>query len=68
MKRNNLQAQRDEVETVLTQRYSCLSFVRESLRTGSHGEVMKMKKTVMKQIKEMTADFKPDTMSPCEPA
>ena len=56
------------VETVQTQLASCLSFVRESLRTGSQGEVMKMKKTVMKQIKEMTDNFKPDMLPPCESA
>ena len=67
-KLKNLAAQKDEVETVQTQLTSCLSFVRESLRTGSQGEVMKMKKTVMKQIKEMTDNFKPDKLPPCEPA
>ena len=62
----NLAAQKDEMETVHTQLVSCLSFVRESLRTGSQGEVMKIKKTVMKQIKEITDNFKPDMLSPCE--
>ena len=65
-KRKNLVAQKDEVETVHTQLVSCLSFVRESLRTGSQGEVMKMKKAVVKQIKEMTDNFKPDMLPPCE--
>ena len=65
-KRKNLAAQKDEVETVHTQLASCLSFVRESLRTGSQGEVMKMKKGVVKQIKEMTDNFKPDMLPPCE--
>ena len=65
-KLKNLAAQKNEVETVQTQLASCLSFVRESLRTGSQGEVMKMKKTVMKQIKEMTDNFKPDMLLPCE--
>ena len=65
-KLKNLAAQKDEVEIVQTQLASCLSFVRESLRTGSQGEVMKMKKTVMKQIKEMTDNFKPDMVHPCE--
>ena len=68
MKMKNLAAQKDEVETVQTQLVSCLSFVRESLRTGSQGEVMKMKKAVMKQIKEMTDNFKQDMLPPCEPA
>ena len=67
-KKKNLAAQKDEVEIVHTQLVSCLSFVRESLRTGSQGEVMKMKKAVVKQIKEMTKNFKPDMLPPCEPA
>ena len=65
-KKKNLAAQKDEVETIHTQLVSCLSFVRESLRTGSQGEVMKMKKAVVKQIKEMTDNFKPDMLPPCE--
>ena len=68
IKRKSLVAQKDEVETVHTQLVSCLSFVRESLRTGSQGEVMKMKKAVVKQIKEMVDNFKPDMLPPCEPA
>ena len=66
VKKKNLAAQKDEVETVHAQLASCLSFVRESLRTGSQGEVMKMKKAVVKQIKEMTDTFKPDMLPPCE--
>ena len=66
-KKKNLAAQKDEVETVHTQLVSCLSFVRESLRTGSQGEVMKMKKAIVKQIKEMTDNFKPDMLPLCEP-
>ena len=65
-KLKNLAAQKDEVDTVQTQLASCLLFVRDSLRTGSQGEVVKMKKTVMKQIKEMTDNFKPDMLPPCE--
>ena len=66
MKKKNVVAQQDEVETVLTQRVSCLSFVKESLGTAHQGEVLRVKKTVMKQVKEMTHNFKPDTLSPCE--
>ena len=66
VKKKNLAAQKDEVETVHAQLASCLSFVRESLRTGSQGEVMKMKKAVVKQIKEMTDNFKPDMLPPRE--
>ena len=67
-KKKNLAAQMDEVETIETQQTSCLSFVKESLRTGSQGEVMKVKKAVMKQVKEVRDNFKPDMLPPCEPA
>ena len=62
----SLAVQRDEVETVQTQLVSCLSFVSECLRTGSQGEIMKMKTAVMKQVKEMTDNFNPEKLSPCE--
>ena len=68
IKMKNIAAQKDELETALTKRSSCQSFVRDSLRRGSQGEVMKMKNTVTKQIKEMTTNFKPDMLTPCEAA
>ena len=68
MKKKNLAAQRNELERVQTQLASCLSFVRDSLKRGSEGEVMKMKIGVIKQIKEMTDNFKPDMLPPCENA
>ena len=68
MKKKNLAAQKDEVDTLHTQLEGCLSFVKESLRTGSQGEVMKMKKAVVKQMKEMTDNFKSDNLSPRESA
>ena len=68
MKKKNVVAQQDEVETVLIQRVSCLSFVKESLDTAHQGEVLRVKKTVMKRAKEMIDNFKPDILSPCEHA
>ena len=67
-KLKNLAAQRDEIETIQAQLGSCLSFVTESLRTGSQGEIMKMKKRVVRQINEMTAVFNADALTPCEEA
>ena len=68
VKLENLAAQKKELEFVHTQLVSCLSFVSDSLRTGSEGEVMKIKKGVTKQIKEMTDNFNSDILQPCEPA
>ena len=67
-KKKNLAAQNDELETAETKLANCQSFVRDSLRTGSQGEVMKIKATVKKQIKEMASNFKPDILTPCETA
>ena len=65
-KLKNLAAQRDKIETIRARLGSCLSFVNESLRTGSQGEIVKMKKRVVKQIKEMTTEFNADALTPCE--
>ena len=60
----SLAAQRDQLELVATRLKSCRDFVQESLRTGSQGEILASKKTVVQQIKEMTADFKPESLVP----
>ena len=68
MKIKNLAAQKYELETVQTQLSSCSSFVKDTLMSSNQGEVMRMKKAVMKQIKEKTDNFKSDMLPPCEPA
>ena len=65
-KMKTLAAQRDETEIIQIQLKSCVEFVRESLRTGSQGEVMNMKKPVVTQIKKLTANLKPDTLKTTE--
>ena len=67
-KLKTLAAQRDQIELVQTQLSSCLEFVKESLRTGSEGEILAMKKPVVKQVKEITAEFKAEVLVPQERA
>jgi len=67
-KLKSLAAQREQVELVQAQLSSCLNFVRESLRTGAEGEILAMKKPVVKQLGEITAEFKPDCLVPQERA
>ena len=67
-KKKNLVTQKDEVETIETQQANCLSFVKESLDTASQGEVMRLKKAIIKQVENVVDNFKPDTLSPCEHA
>ncbi len=65
-KLKSLAAQRDQFELIQTRLSSCLDFVNESLRTGSEGEVLGMKKPVVKQIEEVTAEFQPEVLVPKE--
>ena len=67
-KLKTLGAQRDQIELVQTQLSSCLDFVKESLRTGSEGEILAMKKPVVKQVEEITAEFKAEVLAPQERA
>ena len=61
-KLSQLASQREEIETTLAQLGSCLDKVKEKLRTGSQGVVLRMKTTLVKQVKDLTTAFKPDTM------
>ena len=63
-----LAAQRDQIELVQIQLSSCLDFVKESLRTGSEGEILAMKMPVMKQVEKITAGFKAEVLVPQERA
>ena len=67
-KLKTLAAQRDQIELVQTQLSSCLEFVKESMRTGSEGEILAMKKPVVKQVEEITAEFKAEVLVPQERA
>ena len=63
-KLKELAVQRDQLETTLAQLSSCLSFMKESLKTGSQEEVLSMKSSVVKQMKELTTTFPPDMLKP----
>ena len=63
-KMKSLATQRDQLELVATRLKSCHDFVQESLRTGIQGEILASKKTIMQQVKEMTADFKRESFVP----
>ncbi len=56
-KLKTLATQRDQMETIQAQLSSCIHFVNESLKTSSQGEVVKMKITIVKQVKELVTVF-----------
>ena len=61
-KLSKLVSQREQIETTLAQLGSCLNKVKEKLRTGSQGVVLRTKTTLVKQVKDLTTAFKPDIM------
>ena len=61
-KLSKIAAQREQIETTLAQLASCLDKVKEKLRTGSQGVVLRMKTTLVKQIDNITTAFRPDNM------
>ena len=63
-KLKGLAAQRDEMETIQAQLSSCVDFVRKSFETESQGDVLMMKRNILKQVKELTTSFQVDTMEP----
>ncbi len=56
-KLKTLATQRDQMETNQAQFNGCIQFVNERLKTSSQGEVVKMKTTMVKQVKELTISF-----------
>ena len=63
-KLKGLAAQRDQIETTLTQLNSCLYFMRESLKTGNKLDMLMMKMNTEEQVQELTTPFPPDTLEP----
>ena len=52
------------METIQAQLSSCVDFVRKSFETESQGDVLMMKRNIVKQVKELTTSFQVDTMEP----
>ena len=63
-KLKDLAAQRDQIETTLAQLHSCLHFMRESLRPGNEGDVLMMKTSTVRRVKELSTPFQPDFLEP----
>ena len=63
-----LAAQRDGFEQQLGRLSSCHDSVEKSLRTCSQGKILGMKKSLMKQIDDLTGSFKPEVLALAEQA
>ena len=64
-KHKRLAAQKDQLETTKAQLHSCEGFVRQSIKTGCQSEVLKMRKAIVHQAKELTTKFQPSFLKPC---
>ena len=64
-KLKSLAAQKDQLETTQAQLHSCEGFVRQSIKTGCQSEVLKMRKTIVHQAKELMTEFQPSFLKPC---
>ena len=62
-KLKTLAAQRDGFELRLGQLRSCHNFVEESRRTCRHGEILKSKNSLAKQVKYLTTSFRPESLA-----
>ena len=64
-KLKSLAVQRDQIETTQAQLGSCLDFMKHSLlQTDSQGDVLRMRATIAKQVRELTAPLCPDILKP----
>ena len=63
-KLKDLAAQKDQAETVHAQLSSCQDFMKQSLETDRWVEALKMKTTVLKQVKELITTVQPDALKP----
>ena len=63
-KLKDLAAEKDQAETVHAQLSSCQNFMKQNIRTDRWGEALKMKTTVLKQVKELTTTAQSDVLKP----
>ena len=63
-KLKDLAAQRYQVEITQVKLTSCLEYAEGGLKTGTDGEVLEMKSSIIKRIKQISTDFNPSTIQP----
>ena len=63
-KQKDLAAQKDQAETIRAQLSSCQDYMKQSIETDRLDEALKMKTTVLKQVKELTTTVQPDALRP----
>ncbi len=59
-----LATQRDHVEMTEVKLSSCVEYAEGGLKTGTDGEVLEMKASVLNRIEQISAEFDPNTYTP----
>ena len=63
-KLKDLAAQRDQVEITQVKLTSCLEYAEGGLKTGTDGEVLEMKTSVLKRVQQISTEFDRNTIQP----
>ena len=63
-KLKDLAAQRDQVEITQVKLTSCLEYAEGGLKTGTDGEVLEMKTSVLKRVQQISTEFDQNTIKP----
>ena len=63
-KLKDLAAQRDQVEITQVKLTSCLQYTEGGLKTGTDGEVLEMKSSVIKRVEQVSTEFKSKAIQP----
>ncbi len=63
-KLKDLAAQRDQVEITQVKLASCLEYAEGGLKTGTDGEVLEMKSSVVKRVKQISTEFDLNAIQP----
>ena len=67
-KLKNVDLHQDQLELVGTRLKSCCGYLQDSLRTGSHVEILAMAEPFLQHIQDVTSAFKPECLVPEEQA
>ena len=63
-KLKDLAAQRDQVEITQVKLANCLEYAEGGLKTGTDGEVLEMKSSVIKRVEQISTKFNPIAIQP----
>ena len=67
-KLKNVDLQQDQLELVGTRLNSCCGYLQDSLRTGSHEEILAMAEPFLQHVQDVTSALKPECLVPEEQA